>query len=122
MPKILVVEDDATVRDLLRVLLQTEGYETVEAGDGLEGLLKAEFGKPDLMILDLMMPDVDGERMLEQIHGDPNLSSVPVIIVSGKYEALDDMRQSLGDENVFAKPFEPSRLLARVAELLNKKG
>ena len=117
-----MVEDDATVRDLLRVLLQTEGYETVEAGDGLEGLLKAEFGKPDLMILDLMMPDVDGERMLEQIQGDPNLSSVPVIIVSGKYEALDDMRHSLGDENVFAKPFEPSLLLARVAELLNKKG
>lgn len=121
-PKVLLVEDNPSVRELLRVLLEGEGYEIVEAKDGLDGLLKAEFVKPDLMILDLMMPDVDGERVLTQIHTDPELSRIPVIVVSGKYEALDRLKDLIGDENVFAKPFEPTRLLDRVVELVGFPG
>lgn len=117
-PKVLLVEDNPSVRELLRVLLEGEGYEIVEAKDGLDGLLKAEFTKPDLMILDLMMPDVDGERVLTQLRTDPELSRIPVIVVSGKYEALDRLKDAIGDDNVFAKPFEPTRLLDRVGELI----
>lgn len=116
--KVLLVEDNPSVRELLRVLLEGEGYEIVEAKDGLDGLLKAEFTKPDLMILDLMMPDVDGERVLGQLKTDPALNTIPVIVVSGKYDALDRLKDVIGDENVFAKPFEPTRLLDRIGELI----
>lgn len=116
--KVLIVEDNPSVRELLKVLLESEGYEIVEANDGLDGLLKAEFAQPDLMILDLMMPDVDGERVLDQLRSDPNLSGIPVLVVSGKYEALDRLKDLLGDDNVFPKPFEPTRLLDRIGSLI----
>ncbi|MEO7803655.1 MAG: response regulator [Actinomycetota bacterium] len=120
--RVLIVEDNATVRELLRVLLESDGYEIVEAKDGLEGLLKAEFAKPDLMILDLMMPDVDGERVIAQVRSDPELAHVPVLVVSGKYEALDRLRDVIGEENVFAKPFEPTKLMDRIGVLIGYPG
>ena len=64
-PLILIVEDDPTVSGLLQTLMHMEGYETLSAKDGLEGLLKAEFRHPALILLDVMMPNVDGERVLE---------------------------------------------------------
>src|SRR5687767_2367971 len=111
--KVLLVEDNPSVRELLKVLLESEGYEIVEAKDGLDGLLKAEFAQPNLM-----MPDVDGERVLDQLRSDPNLSGIPVLVVSGKYEALDRLKDLLGDDNVFPKPFEPTRLLDRIGSLI----
>ncbi|MCA1839542.1 MAG: PleD family two-component system response regulator [Actinomycetota bacterium] len=116
--RILLVEDDPSVRELLKVLLESEGYEILEAKDGLEGLLKAEFVKPDLLILDLMMPDVDGERVLAQIRSDEELASIPVLVVSGKYEAINRVKDLIGDDNVFPKPFEPTKLLDRIGDLI----
>lgn len=116
--KVLLVEDDTSVRELLRVLLEGEGYEIHEARDGLDGLLKAQFTKPDLLILDLMMPDVDGERVLIQLRSEPKLADIPVVVVSGKYDALNRCKDLLGDENVFPKPFEPTKLLDRIGELV----
>lgn len=116
--KILLVEDESSVRELLGVLLEVEGYEILEARNGVEGLLKAEFERPDLMILDLMMPDLDGERVLAELKREPELAGIPVLIVTGKYEALDRCRDMIGGENVFAKPFEPTRLLDRIGELV----
>ncbi|HYR62762.1 MAG TPA: response regulator [Actinomycetota bacterium] len=115
---ILLVEDDPSVRELLKVLLEVEGYEIVEAKDGLEGLEKAGELKPDLMILDLMMPEVDGERVILRLRSEPATRRLPVIVVSGRYEALDRCRDMIGDENVFAKPFEPVKLLKRVGTLV----
>lgn len=115
---ILLVEDDASVRELLKVLLEVEGYEIIEARDGLEGLEKAGGMKPDLMILDLMMPEIDGERVLNQLRSQPATSELPVIVVSGRYEALERCRDLIGPENVFAKPFEPVKLLDRVGSLV----
>lgn len=119
MKKVLLVEDDSSVRELLRVLLQHEDLEIIEAKDGLEGLLKAEFNKPDLMVVDLMMPDVDGERLISQVKSSESTKLVPVVVVSGKYEALDQCRALLGAENVFSKPFEPTKLLDRITEILD---
>lgn len=116
--KVLLVEDNVSVRELIHVLLESEGYEIIEAADGIDGLNKAEQRRPDLMILDLMMPDVDGEKVLQQLRGDPDLSKIPVLVVSGKYEALDRLKDQLGDENVFPKPFEPTRLMDRVGTLI----
>ena len=115
---ILLVEDDASVRELLKVLLEVEGYEILEAKDGLEGLEKAEALRPDLMILDLMMPEIDGERVLARLRAEPSTRQIPVIVVSGRYEALERCRDAVGAENVFAKPFEPVKLLDRVGDLV----
>lgn len=115
---ILLVEDDASVRELLKVLLEVEGYEIIEARDGLEGLEKAGDMHPDLMILDLMMPEIDGERVIGRLRSQPSTSNLPVIVVSGRYEALERCRDLIGPENVFAKPFEPVKLLDRVGSIV----
>ena len=119
---ILLVEDDASVRELLKVLLEVEGYDIVEAKDGLEGLEKAGSANPDLMILDLMMPEIDGERVLARLRSEPATQRLPVIVLSGRYEALERCRELIGSENVFAKPYEPVKLLDRVGSLVGFGG
>lgn len=116
-PHVLVVEDDPSVRGLLQTLLAAEGYEVAVASDGLAGLVKASSQRPALILLDLMMPDLGGVRVLEELRGDPGLADVPVIVVTGKIDAVPAMEQLLGAENVFAKPFGVAELLARVADV-----
>lgn len=116
-PLVLVVEDDPSVLDMVRVVLSTEGYEVIIARDGLEGLLKAEFAHPALLVLDIMMPNVGGKRMLEEMRADPRLAKVPVIVITGFPEAAAELRPILGSENVLMKPFSPEKLLERVAAL-----
>lgn len=115
MAKVLVVEDDPSVRGLLHTLLTGEGYEVATASDGLAGLVKASTQKPDLMLLDLMMPDLGGIRVLEELREDPAMADIPVIVVTGKLEAVPPLRGLLGDDNVFVKPFGVTELLERVA-------
>lgn len=115
---VLLLEDNPSVRELIKVLLETEGYAIIEASDGQDGLDKAESMKPDLMILDLMMPGLDGENVLRAMRRHSKLSKVPVLVVSGKYESLDALRKLIGHENIFPKPFEPSRMLDRIGELI----
>jgi CheY-like chemotaxis protein len=119
-PLVLVVEDDPSVQGYLSTLLQAEGYDVIAARDGLEGLVKIELQHPSLVILDLMMPNVSGDRMIEEILGDPRLKALPVVIVSGRHDAHAAFDRSLGRENVFTKPLEDGgqRLLSRVAEIL----
>ncbi|HVE76414.1 MAG TPA: response regulator transcription factor [Actinomycetota bacterium] len=116
--KVLLVEDNPSVRELISVLLSSEGYEIVEAEDGRDGLTKARQMHPDLMILDLMMPGVSGEGVIAELQKDPGFESMPVMVVSGKDEGMSEIKDMLGDENVFQKPFEPVRLLNRVVELI----
>jgi DNA-binding response OmpR family regulator len=72
------------------------------------------------MIVDLMMPQVDGERVISRLRADPGTRRMPVIVVSGRYEALDRCRDMIGPDNVFAKPFEPVKLLKRVGTLVGQ--
>lgn len=116
--KVLLVEDNSSVRELIHVLLEGEGYEIIEAVDGIDGLKKAEATRPDLIILDLMMPDVDGETVLREIGANPDLSDIPILVVSGRYEALDLLKDRLGADNIFPKPFEPTKLMDRVGALI----
>jgi DNA-binding response OmpR family regulator len=116
-PHVLVVEDDPSVRGLLQTLLSAEGYDVATASDGLAGLVKASSRRPSLILLDLMMPDLGGIRVLEELRGDPALSDVPVIVVTGKIDAIAGLQEVLGEESVFAKPFGVAELLARVAEV-----
>jgi two-component system OmpR family response regulator len=120
-PLILIVEDDPTVSGLLEQLMQMEGYDTATAKDGLEGLLKAEFRHPSLILLDVMMPNVDGERVLDELRGS-KFGHVPVVIVTGRADAHDAFDPVVGHDNVITKPFDATALARRVAERLNEKG
>jgi two-component system OmpR family response regulator len=120
--KILVVEDDPSVRGLLQTLLSAEGYDVATASDGLAGLVKATSSPPALVLLDLMMPDLGGVRVLEEMRDDPDLADIPVIVVTGKVDAVPGMRSLLGEDNVFLKPFAVGELLARVGEVTGGPG
>ena len=116
-PHVLVVEDDPSVRGLLQTLLLAEGYDVSTASDGLAGLVKANRERPSLILLDLMMPDLGGARVLEELDREADLADVPVIVVTGRLEAIPAMAERLGEDSVFAKPFSVAELLARVAEV-----
>lgn len=121
-PRVLVVEDDPSVRGLLQTLLEAEGYVVSVASDGLAGLVKASSQHPALILLDLMMPDLGGIRVLEELRADPALAEVPVIVVTGKVDAVPGLRAVLGETSVFAKPFAVGDLLDRVAEVTGGPG
>ena len=121
-PLILIVEDDPTVQGLLKTIMETEGYDAITAADGLEGLLKAEIRHPSVIILDIMMPNVDGERVLDELRSHAELAEVPVLIVTGRADAHNAFDGIVGARNVFPKPFDPDELTGRVAELLSGKG
>jgi DNA-binding response OmpR family regulator len=112
--KVLLVEDDESVRQLVRVTLQMNDFEVVEAKDGLEGLLLLEMHHPDAVILDLMMPDVGGERVLAQLRATPETKRTPVVIITGKPEVAPEVIGLVGRENFFPKPFDPDAVIARL--------
>ncbi len=115
-PRVLVVEDDPSVRGLLQTLLVSEGYEVATAADGQACLSAAARTEPALILLDLVLPDLGGVRVLEELRGDPALRSTPVLVVSGKADALDAVRDLVGEDAVLLKPFAVAELLARVDE------
>ena len=115
--RVLVVEDDPSVRGLLHTLLSAEGYDVTTASDGLGGLLKAGSVHPSLILLDLMMPDLGGVRVIEELRQDPALAATPVVVVSGRVDDLEAICQLVGKEQVFVKPFAVVELLERVGAL-----
>jgi DNA-binding response OmpR family regulator len=116
--RVLLVEDDESVRQLVRVTLEMNDYEVVEAKDGLEGLLLLEMHRPDAVVLDLMMPDVGGERMLAQLRTAPETKRTPVVIITGKPEVAPEVIGLVGRENFFPKPFDPDAVIARLKALV----
>ncbi len=117
--RVLLVEDDESVRQLVRVTLQMNDYEVIEAKDGLEGLLFLDMHKPDAVVLDLMMPDVGGERMLTQLRSAPETKRTPVVIITGKPEVAPEVIGLVGRENFFPKPFDPDAVMERLQALLS---
>ena len=111
---ILIVEDEEAVRELEKFILEQYGYDVMEARDGLEGLAKAEFKKPDLILLDLMMPDVSGGRMFYEMRRHPTTEGIPIVVVTGKPDAHEMFDEEIGSDNVIMKPFEAETLLARI--------
>jgi two-component system phosphate regulon response regulator PhoB len=111
---ILIVEDEEAVRELEKFILEQHGYEVMEARDGLEGLAKAEFKKPDLILLDLMMPDVSGGRMFDEMRTNATTEGIPIVVVTGKPDAHQIFDDEIGPDNVIMKPFEADTLLGRI--------
>ncbi len=115
---VLLVEDDESVRRMVRVTLEMNEYDVVEAKDGLEGLLLLEMHKPDAVVLDLMMPDVGGERMLAQLRSAPETKRTPVVIITGKPEVAPEVIGLVGPENFFPKPFDPDAVIGRLKAIV----
>lgn len=118
MIKILVVEDDSGIRDLIELTLNMESYITMTAEDGEEAFNKIQNEKFDLILLDIMIPKIDGFKLIRMIHD----KSVPVIFLSAKSQVQDKiLGLKLGAEDYITKPFEPLELLARIEVVLRRK-
>jgi signal transduction histidine kinase len=114
-PHILIVEDAQTVRRLVRVTLEDHGCDLVEAASGDEAMAALATRRPDLVILDRGLPDIDGLEVLAAMRAHPELSSVPVILLTGRATPVDVVSGlSSGAFDFIAKPFEPAELAARV--------
>jgi DNA-binding response OmpR family regulator len=119
---VLIVEDEEAVRELEKFILEQQGYDVMEARDGLEGLAKAEFRRPDLILLDLMMPDVSGGRMFDEMKRHPTTSGIPIVVVTGKPDAHEMFDDEIGPDNVIMKPFEADTLLERIRNHIGDPG
>ena len=120
--KILVIDDDPGMVTFLTTLLEDSGYETVSAGDGAEGIKKTSAEKPDLVLLDITMPETSGVKLYRTICDDPETKEIPVIMVTGVMEQfrkfIHSRRQVPPPAAYFQKPVDKDELLAKIAELL----
>ncbi|MBP6769534.1 MAG: response regulator [Reyranella sp.] len=117
--KILVVEDTEDNRQILRDLLGMAGYEMVEAQDGAQGVAMAAEHRPDLILMDIQMPVMDGYEATRQIKADPALTSIPVIAVTSYALSGDEAKtRAAGCDGYIAKPYSPRQMLAKVREIL----
>jgi len=109
--KVLVVDDHADIRLMCRVNLQLEGYEVIEAADGQEGLDQIRSERPDVVLLDIMMPGIDGWQVLETVKGDPTLAGIPIVVLTARVQRDDEIRGwSAGASEYLPKPFNPATL------------
>ena len=119
---ILCVEDEPEMIDLIRLILGRRGFEVIGATGGVEGLKMVREQKPDLVLLDLMMPDMDGWEVYQQIKADEKTKGIPVIVVTAKAQSIDKV---LGlhiakVDDYIAKPFSPQDLLNSIEKVLQK--
>jgi len=119
--KILIVDDEDDIREVARVSLEeVGGWEVLVAGSGREGLAIAKVGQPDAILLDVMMPDMDGPTTFQRLQADGTTRHIPVILLTAKVQAADQRRfAELGVSGILAKPFDPMTLPSRVAEVLS---
>lgn len=119
--KILVVDDDPDIRDVLQLTLASEGYDVVQAADGEAALEQVQRSLPDVVILDYMMPRLDGGQVCQRLKKDLLLRHLPIIMLSARGEAPDKVRGlDAGADDYIVKPFEPEELLARVRMVLRR--
>jgi two-component system alkaline phosphatase synthesis response regulator PhoP len=120
--KILVVDDENYILHILDFSLGAEGYEVITAEDGEEAVRKAKEQRPDLVVLDVMMPKMDGFEACRQIKRDPELGGTPVILLSAKARDIDQKQgYEAGADDYITKPFSPGRLVDRVHGLLQTR-
>jgi CheY-like chemotaxis protein len=119
--KILVVDDEPHVRILLKSRLEANGYAVVTAYGGMQALEKVREEKPHLILLDIVMPDLNGYEVAKQLKADPATANIPIIIfTASNVRELEEQCRSLGIDYVIMKPFSPEVLLGMVKELSKK--
>jgi two-component system OmpR family response regulator len=118
MSKILIVDDDPHIRELVRVFLRNDGFEVIEAADGLEALSQLDSVKLDLAVIDVMMPNMDGWELCQELKA---TFDIPVLMLTAKGETRQKLKGfQLGTDDYLVKPFEPLELVARVKALLKR--
>ena len=124
--KVLVVDDDPDIIEMLVTMLEDASYEVFSANNGKEGVEKAKEAKPDIIVLDLMMPEMDGFEACGEIKKDPELSAIPILILTGISQELSQTRYArstglgLESDDYIEKPVDPDVLLKRIAALLGE--
>ena len=117
--RILVAEDQEDLRGILRDLLTSSGYEMLEAADGQAGVDKAKAEKPDLILMDIQMPVMDGYDATRQIKADPDLKPIPIVAVSSfAMKGDEEKARASGCDHYVTKPYSPMQLLRTVRELV----
>ncbi len=119
MPRILIVEDDLHLRRVVRLVLERAVYEVVEAADGWAAIKKLDETLPDVAIIDVKMPLMNGLELVERMKEDKRTASVPVILLTGNRDVAANRHNSIP---VVLKPFEPAALLKTLGEALAKEG
>ncbi|MDW8801106.1 response regulator transcription factor [Clostridium sp. A1-XYC3] len=119
--KILVVDDEEHIRELIKFNLEQNGYKTISADNGLDALKKAKADNPQLILLDVMLPDMDGYDVCKEIRRDNSISSTPIIMITAKGEEFDKvLGLELGADDYITKPFSIRELMARVKAILRR--
>jgi CheY-like chemotaxis protein len=120
--RVLIVEDQAAIIHMLRMRLEANNYEVITAADGQEGLEKARKENPSLIILDIMLPKMNGYKVCQLLKADPKYNAIPIIISSGRTpQEIRKVGQEVGADAYISKPFEAEALLSKMKELLGKR-
>jgi len=120
--KILVIEDDPSALKLIKYTLQQEGYQVLTVPNGLEGLKKARQEEPDLIIIDIMLPGIDGFEVCHRLRVEPQTAKLPILMISAKSREIDKATGlAVGADDYITKPADPSEIISRVETLLAKK-
>jgi DNA-binding response OmpR family regulator len=121
-PTILVADDEEDLRELVTYRLTRSGYRVIGAGDGLQALKLAAERTPDLMVLDVMMPKLDGYELTRRVRAEAALRSIPVILLTARSQESDiDRGFEVGADDYLKKPFNPDELVARVRAVLGRR-
>lgn len=119
--KVLVVDDETDFVDIVRVRLEANNFEVTVAYDGEEALEKVREERPDIIVLDIMMPKINGFDVCRKLKIDQNYKDIPIIMLTAKFQASDiEFGAAVGADAYITKPFEPQVLLGKMRELLQK--
>lgn len=118
--RVVCIEDEQDVIDLMRLILERQGYEFIEAHGALEGMNLVEETTPDVVLLDLMMPNIDGWEVYDRLHANPATKDIPIIVVTARTQhdsRVTQMRVS-NSKHLVTKPFGPAQLVASIERVL----
>lgn len=119
--KILIIEDERSLSEILSYNLANEGFEVLTASDGTDGLRRAQNSLPDLIVLDLMLPGIDGLQICRQLRSDPKTQSIRILMLTAKSEEVDEIVGfNMGADDYVAKPFKIKPLISRIKALLRR--
>lgn len=119
--KVLVVDDEEYIQHILNFSFSAEGYQVITANDGEEAIEKAKNENPDVIVLDIMMPKMDGYEACRRLKSDPKTRNIPVILLTAKGREVDrKLGNEAGADDYMVKPFSPGRLIERVESMIRK--
>lgn len=119
--RILIVDDEASVADLIEAVLVSEGYTVAIARDGIQGILLARDWKPDLVLMDVMLPGIDGTTAIRRLKSDPETSELPIVAMSAGRTIRRQSNELSDADAALAKPFDIEALLAQIEFLLSRR-